>query len=157
VGLSLASPIPAQDGFIIKQDSREWRDLEKQLWQIEQKWLEAARNKKLDVLKELWTDQFFEINRGGTVPDKDEELDSLSKRPVKPGMGAFPDQFKLRAVYGNVALATDHTAVKGFAWSTANGQDFSGDFRVLRIFVKIDGQWKVAGAAMCPIVAHRGQ
>ncbi|MGH9358124.1 MAG: nuclear transport factor 2 family protein [Terriglobia bacterium] len=123
--------------------------LEQELWKVDQQWLEAARNKKLDVLQELWTSQFFEINSGGTVPDKTEQLDRLKNREVKPDRGAFPSDFKLRAVYGNFALATDHTTLKG---SFLNGHDFSGEYRVLRMFVKENGKWRVAGAAMVPIV-----
>jgi len=123
--------------------------LEKELWKVDQQWLEAARNKKLDVLQKLWTSQFFEINSGGTVPDKAEQLDRLRKKDAKPGTGAFPSDFKLRAVYGNFALATDHTTLKG---SFLNGHDFSGEYRVLRMFVKENGKWRVAGAALVPIV-----
>lgn len=123
--------------------------LKQELWKVDQQWLEAARTKKLDVLQELWTPQFFEINSGGTVPNKTEQLDRLRKREVKPDRGAFPADFKLRAVYGNFTLATDHTSLKG---SFLNGHDFSGEYRVLRMFVKENGKWRVAGAAMVPIV-----
>ena len=133
-----------------------WDDLEKELGQLDEKWLSDLRNKKIDVLRALWTDQFFEINRGGTVVDKDYALANLSKLPVKPGFGAFPSDFKLRAVYGDFALATDHTSInggQGTGWAVYNGHDFSGEYRTLRMFVKVDGTWKVAGAALSPIIA----
>jgi ketosteroid isomerase-like protein len=124
--------------------------LEKELWEVEQQWLDAARNRKLDVLQDLWTDQFVEINSGGTTPGKKEQMQRLAGREPKPGVGAFPDDFKLRAVYGDFALATDHTTLKGIS---TNGHDFSGEYRVLRMFVKEHGKWRVAGAALVPIAA----
>ncbi|MGH9357074.1 MAG: nuclear transport factor 2 family protein [Terriglobia bacterium] len=125
--------------------------LEQELWKVDQQWLEAARTKKLDVLQHLWMPRFFEINSGGTVPDKTEQLDRLRNREVRPDRGAFPSDFKLRAVYGNFALATDHTTLKG---SFLHGHDFSGEYRVLRMFVKENGKWRVAGAAMVPVIAQ---
>jgi ketosteroid isomerase-like protein len=124
--------------------------LEQQLWGVEQRWLESASNRKLDVLQDLWTDQFVEINSGGTTPGKKEQLARLAAREPKPGVGAFPDDFKLRAVYGDFALATDHTTLKGIS---TNGYDFSGEYRVLRMFVKEHSKWRVAGAALVPIAA----
>ena len=122
--------------------------LEKQLWGIEQEWLQGEHDKKMDFLKALWTDQFFDVLPGGRHVTKDEMLDLLSKGNPKPGTGAFPDDFKLQAVYGNVALATDHTVIKSL---DANGQLVSREIRALRMFVNENGKWKVAGAALVPI------
>ena len=59
------------------------------------------------------------------------------------------DDFKLRAIYGNVALATDHTVIKSL---DANGKLVSREIRALRMFVNENGKWKVAGAALVPIM-----
>jgi len=142
------------------EKGKAWDDLEKELGQLDQKWLSDLRNKNIDVLRDLWTDQFFEINRGGTVVDKDYALANLSKLPVKPGFGAFPSDFKLRAVYGDFALATDRTTInggQGTGWAVYNGHDFSGDYRTLRMFVKMNGTWKVAGATLSPIITGTPQ
>jgi len=122
--------------------------LEKQLWGIEQQWLQSEHDKKMDFLRDLWTDQFFDLLPGGRHVTKDEMLDLLSKGNSKPGTGAFPDNFKLQAVYGNVALATDHTVIKSL---DANGQLVSREISALRMFVRENGKWKVAGAALVPI------
>jgi len=122
--------------------------LEKQLWEIDQKWLEAARNQKLDVLKQLWTGQFFEVLPGGREVSKPELLDLISKAGRGTNIGAFPDDFKLRAVYGNFAIATDHTTLKG---SVASGRKTAGAYRVVRFFVKENEKWRVAGAGLVAI------
>ena len=69
-----------------------------------------------------------------------------------PGVGPYPHDFKLMAVYGNVALATDQTDFK-----TADGNGklaTTSHTRVLRMFVKERGTWRPAGAAIVPIVSQ---
>jgi Domain of unknown function (DUF4440) len=128
--------------------------LEKELFALERKWLKAEFDKKMagpDSMGELWTDEFFDILPGGRVVNKQEMVDLMAKTNRPPGTGAFPDHFKLMAVYGNVALATDHTIIKGL---DANGKIVVvREMRVLRMFVKEKGKWKVAGAGLVPIVS----
>ncbi len=129
--------------------------LEKELLAIELKWMKAEFDKKMDgpdSMGELWTDDFFDVLPGGTVVNKQEMMDLMGKTDRKPGTGAFPDHFKLRAVYRNVALATDHTVIKGV---DAKGNIVVvREMGVLRMFVKEKGKWRVAGAGLVPIVSH---
>jgi hypothetical protein len=118
----------------------------KQPWQIEQEWLKAEHDQKMDSLRDLWTDQFFDILPGGVQITKQAMLKCLAAGTPKPGSGAFPDSFKLEAVYGNVAVATDHTTLRDLGPAT-------GEYRVLWMFVKEKGKWKVADAALVRIVA----
>ena len=126
--------------------------LEKELYEVELKWMKAEHDKIMDGpdgLSQLWMDDFFDVLSSGVVVDKHEMMDRMSKGDSKPGTGAFPDTFKIRAIYGNVALATDHTTIKGL--------DASGnivpvrEMRVLRMFVKDNGKWRVAGAGLVTI------
>ena len=129
--------------------------LEKELFAIELKWMKAEFDKKTtgpDSMGELWTDQFFDVLSGGKVVNKQEMMDMMVKTDRQPGTGAFPDSFKLRALYGNVALATDHTIIKGV---DANGKIVVvREMSVLRMFVKENGKWRVAGAGLVPVVAQ---
>jgi ketosteroid isomerase-like protein len=126
--------------------------LEKELFGIEQQWLRAEHDKNMDYLRDQWTDHFFDVLAGGIFINKQDMMDRLAKADAKPGTGAFPDDFKLRAVYGDVALATDHTVIKGM---DANGKlHVVREMRVLRMFVKQNGKWKVAGAGLVPITAQ---
>jgi hypothetical protein len=127
-------------------------ELEKELYQVELKWMKAEHDKKAtgpDSMGEMWTDDFFDVLPGGKVVNKQEMMDMMMKADPKPGTGAFPDTFKLRAVYGNVALASDHTIIKGM---DANGNIVPvREMGVLRMFVKENGKWRVAGAGLVPI------
>jgi hypothetical protein len=131
-------------------DSAGTAALEKELFAVEQQWLKAEFDKNTAVMGELWTDDFFDVLAGGKVVNKQEMMDLMVKTDRKPGTGAFPDNFKIRAVYGNVVLATDHTIIKGV---DANGNIVVvREMAVLRMFVKEKGKWRVAGAGLVPIV-----
>lgn len=123
--------------------------LEKELWGIEQKWVESARTANTSFLRENWADQFFEMAAWPPgLMTKPELLARVAKRGPEPNKGPFPSDFKLQAVYGNVAFGVDRTTVKGRVY---NGNDYSGEYRGLRIFVKENGKWRIAGSALVPI------
>ena len=126
--------------------------LEKQLYDVELKWMKAEHDKIMDgpnSMNEMWTDSFFDVLSSGVVVDKHQMMDMMNKADAKPGTGAFPDTFKVRAIYGNVVLATDHTTIKGM---DANGNLVTvREMRVLRMFVKDKGKWRVAGAGLVAI------
>jgi len=126
--------------------------LEKQLYEVELKWMKAEHDKindGPDSMGEMWMDDFFDVLPTGVVVNKHEMMDMMDKGDARPGTGAFPDTFKIRAIYGNVVLATDHTTIKGV---DANGKIVPvREMRVLRIFVKDNGKWRVQGAGLVVI------
>jgi hypothetical protein len=126
--------------------------LEKELYAVDLRWMKAEADKKTsgpDSMGELWTDDFFDVLPGGKVVGKQEMMDMMVKSERKPGTGAFPDTFKIRAVYGNVVLATDHTIIKGV---DAKGNIVPVlEMGVIRMFVRENGKWRVAGAGLVPI------
>jgi hypothetical protein len=144
-----APPVRAQQE---SQKSAGNAALEKELYQVELKWMKAEFDKRKtgpDSMGELWTDQFFDVLPSGQVVNKEEMMEMMSKGEHKPGTGAFPVDLKIRAIYGNVVLATDHTTIKGV---DANGNIVPVlQMSVLRMFVKEKGKWRVAGAGLVPI------
>jgi Domain of unknown function (DUF4440) len=126
--------------------------LGKELYAVELKWMQAEHDKKMegaDSMGEMWTDQFFDVLPDAKVVDKHEMMDMMNKADSKPGTGAFPENFKIRAIYGNVVLATDHTIIKGL---DTNGKIVPVmEMNVLRMFVKDNGKWRVAGAGLVPL------
>jgi hypothetical protein len=126
--------------------------LEKELYEVELKWMKAEHDKILDgpdSMNEMWMDDFFDVLSIGVVVDKHEMMDLMNKADSRPGTGAFPDTFKVRAIYGTVVLATDHTTIKGV---DASGNIVTiREMRVLRMFVKDKGRWRVAGAGLVVI------
>jgi len=132
-------------------------NLEKELWDADQQWLCSAGatpyhkdyKECIEFRSHYWTDQFFEVGTKGQVSTKAEMIAAQRIAHNAPGVGPHPDDFHLMAVYGNFALATDHTNLKSMG---SDGKLVGQDVRVLRMFVKEDGKWRPAGAALVPIV-----
>jgi hypothetical protein len=148
-GFALPARARAQDK---RFESASPTALEKELYEVELKWMKAEHDKMMDgpdSMNEMWMDDFFDVLSSGVVVDKHEMMDLMNKADSRPGTGAFPDTFKVRAIYGNVVLATDHTTIKGV---DASGNIVTvREMRVLRMFVKDKGKWRVAGAGLVVI------
>jgi hypothetical protein len=133
-------------------------DFEHVLWDADQQWLcnspDGPYYKKgqecVEFRRKYWTDRFFEISDQGQVRTKAQMIATQSATHYVPVI-PYPDDFKLMAVYGNFALATDHTVLKT---KDASGKPVTTDTRVLRMFVKENGNWRPAGAALVPIVSQ---
>jgi len=126
--------------------------LEKELSELDQKWMEAVRTAKVDYLKQIYADKWFEIIAWipTVVLTKPAALERVAHLNYKPGEGLFADQFRLMSVYGNVALASDRRIRKV---ADAGGTIVSTPHRTLLVFVKENGQWKVAADAAVPIMS----
>jgi hypothetical protein len=154
---SFAVPTFAQD--TMKMGDKNWVGLEKELDDVNNQWLCAGKYYKakmqdcVNFRAQYWSDQFFEVGRTGKTQTKAEMVASQSagaaKNPdVVRGTGPNPQDFKLMSVYGNIALATDHTVFKA---AEAGGKvSVSGEANVLRMFVKENGKWRPAGAVLIP-------
>lgn len=130
--------------------------LEKELWDADQQWLCSSGagpyhkdyKECIEFRNQYWTSQFFEISPEGLVQSKTQMIAAQRAARPSPGVGPYPDDFKLMAVYGNFALATDHTRLKR---QSADGKVSEIEVRVLRMFAKENGKWRPAGAALVPI------
>jgi hypothetical protein len=156
--------VPASAQQAGAKGDKKWADLEKVLEDVNQQWLcagpyhKAKQKDCVDFRSKYWSDQFFEIYPTGQIQTKAEMVASQSASAAAhpdsaQGTGPNPQEFKLMAVYGNVALATDHTIFKAI---DANGQlAVTAHARVLRIFVKENGKWRPASAALVGMEAPK--
>ena len=162
VSLIAVSPLACAQEAIKKGDN-EWTKLEKVLWDADQQWLcssgEGPYHKDIkdcvEFRSKYWADQFFEVGATGKVSTKAEMVaQQTAGIPTHVhGVGPYPENFKLMAVYGNFAMATDHTRFKGV---DANGKvAFTSEVTFLRLFVKENGKWRPAAGAAVPIVAQK--
>ena len=140
------------------QPSNQNADLEKVLEDVNQQWLCAGPYQKsykdcVEFRSKYWVDQFFEVVSTGDLLHKDEmvatQTAAIPSNPA-PGTGPYPDAFRLRAVYGDFAMATDHT---NFKTADKDGKlAFTSNSKVLRLFVKENGTWRPAAAGLVPII-----
>jgi hypothetical protein len=155
---SMSIPMMAQEKMAM--GSKSWVALEKVLDDVNNQWLCAGsyhKDKAQDCVNfraQYWSDQFFEIYPSGQVQTKAEmvasQSASASAHPDSaPGTGPNPQEFKLMALYGNVALGVDHTIFK--AIDSSGKLAVTSEARVLRIFVKENGKWRPASAALVGI------
>jgi len=137
-------------------------DLEKTLWDVDQQWLCSGpyvKSYKECVLfrAKYWADQFFEVIPSGESLNKEEMVATQAERiPSNPDprTAPYPDAFRLRAVYGDFAMATDHTYFKS---KDINGNFvFTSNSKVLRLFIRQDGTWRPAAAGLVPMIMPSG-
>jgi len=158
--LAIAFSCMATRAQEIKKGEKSWTELEKQLADMNDQWVCAHKYHKnhaqdcVDFKNHIWPPAFFEISMQGEVTDKQEMIKRQTKtateRPVSPGdAGPNPQDFKLMAVYGDVALATDRTVFK--VADDKGNISVRNEATVLRMFVKYNGKWVPAGAALVPI------
>ena len=146
---------PAQQ--TAKKGGKEWSELEKTLWDVDQQWLCSAGatpyhkdyKECVEFRNQFWSNQFFEVSIKGKIQTKSDMIAMQRVAHPSKGVGPHPDEFKLMAVYPNFALATDHTFLQS---ESTDGKIAGTETRVLRMFVKEDGKWRPAGAAMVPII-----
>ena len=130
-------------------------NLENTLWDVDQQWLCDGPYQKpyaecVKFRSQYWVDGFFEVQSGGTLRNKEEMVATQSAANPMNGVRPFPADFKLVAVYGDVALGTDHT---DFKTARPDGTiPFTSDSHCLRVFVKQNGAWRPAAAALVPVI-----
>jgi ketosteroid isomerase-like protein len=129
--------------------------LENTLWDVDQQWLCDGPYQKpyaecVKFRSNYWVDGFFEVQSGGTLRNKEEMVASQSAADPAKGVRPYPADFKFVAVYGDVAIGTDHT---DFKTVQPNGTyAFTSDSHCLRVFVKVNGAWRPAAAALVPVI-----
>ncbi len=130
-------------------------DLEKTLWDVDQQWLCDGPYQKpyaecVKFRSNYWVDGFFEVQSGGTLRNKEEMVASQSAANPATGVRPFPADFRLVAVYGDVAIGTDHT---DFKTARPDGSiPFTSDSHCLRVFVRQNGTWRPAAAGLVPVI-----
>ena len=122
--------------------------LEQELKDVDQQWLRAASIADGDLLKKIFADGMFEVQKGGVVVTGEEMRRTLTVpgRHVQIDI----DDVQVRGVYGNTAVLTDRTTQEG---TTPDGRKISGLYTVLRVLQKQNGAWRAIGAEMTPLKA----
>jgi ketosteroid isomerase-like protein len=98
---------------------------------------EAQVRRDIAALDRLLADDFILTRANGVVANKAQNL-----ADVQSGERSFTsyknDDVRVR-LYGDAAVVTGQVTSSG----TYKGQDFSGQFRYTKVFVKSAGQWRI--------------
>lgn len=112
-------------------------------------WLDAAHNHDGETAAWLFADNFVEIHPGGILVSKQQQVDMI-KNTELGDIAIQSKDIQVRYASPDVAVLTDTTTIRG----TQGETNYSGEYRVMRVFVKQHGRWRAAGAGIARITAQ---
>ena len=117
---------------------------EEELKQIDHKWLDAEKRYDVAYCEKFFSDSYVLVLADGQMLTKKEWLGILGSadRPTLEVLS--PDDIQVR-FFGNVAILTDRTTIKGH---DSKGNSMDGQYRVFRVVIKENGSWRAAGVVM---------
>ena len=111
---------------------------------LDHKWLDSERTGDLDYLEKFFADSYVLVLANGQSYTKKEWLGIL-RGPDRPTLLFLnPENIQVH-VFGNVAILTDHTTIKGH---DSKGGSLDGEFNVFRVVIKQNGMWRATGVVM---------
>jgi len=118
--------------------------VEEELKKLDRKWLDSERTGDLDYCEKFFADSYVLVLANGTMYTKTEWLGIL-RGPDRPTLEVLdPTNIQVH-VFGNVAILTDHTTIKGH---DSKGARLDGEFNVFRVVIKKNGNWQATGVVM---------
>ena len=126
------SPAPAQQTGPVEQE----------LTKLDRELLDAIVRNDQTLMQRVALDRYVFINPVGGVQERGDtqgpKIESIQTQDVQV------------RVHGDTAILIGHANVKG---RFADGRDISGPYRYMRVFVKQQGQWRLAAMQITPIQA----
>jgi ketosteroid isomerase-like protein len=119
---------------------------------LDHKWLDSERTGNLDYLEKFFADSYVLVLANGQSYTKKEWLGILRSADRPTLLVLDPENIKVH-VFGNVAILTDHTTVKGH---DSKGNSLDGEFNVFRVVIKQDGNWRATGVVMNQDLTKKG-
>jgi ketosteroid isomerase-like protein len=113
---------------------------------LSRRWADAELRGDTEYLRQLLTDDFVGVGPRGFRPGKDRWIGKFEAGDLTYE-GLTWDEVQVR-VYGNAAIVVGRERLE----ATWRGNPAGGDFRVTLIFVSLDGEWRLAGAQLSPII-----
>jgi ketosteroid isomerase-like protein len=118
---------------------------------LDHKWLDSERTGDLDYLEKFFADSYVLVLANGQSYTKKEWLGIL-RGPDRPTLLLLdPNNIQVH-VFGNVAILTDHTTIKGH---DSKGNSMDGEFNVFRVVIKQNGSWRATGVVMNPDLSKK--
>jgi ketosteroid isomerase-like protein len=131
--------------------SAEASDSEMDWGALDHKWLDSERTGDLDYLEKFFADSYVLVLANGQTYTKKEWLGIL-RGPNRPTLLTLDPKNIEVHVFGNVAILTDHTTIKGH---DSRGNSMDGEFNVFRVVIKQDGEWRATGVVMNPDLSKK--
>lgn len=118
---------------------------------LDRKWLDSERTGDVGYLEKFFADSYVLVRADGQTYTKKEWLGILNG-PDRPTLLVLdPENIQVH-VFGNVAILTDHTTIKGH---DSKGKSMDGEYNVFRVVIKQNGNWRATGVVMNPDVTRK--
>ena len=118
---------------------------------LDHKWLDSERTGDMTYLEKFFADSYVLVLANGQTYTKKEWLGIL-RGPDRPTLLMLdPENIQVH-VFGNVAILTDHTTIKGH---DSKGNSMDGEFNVFRVVIKQAGEWRATGVVMNPDLSKK--
>ena len=111
---------------------------------LDHKWLDSERTGDLNYLEKFFADSYVLVLANGQSYTKKEWLGIL-RGPDRPTLLVLDPKNIEVHVFGNVAILTDHTTIKGH---DSKGNSMDGEFNVFRVVIRKNGEWQATGVVM---------
>jgi ketosteroid isomerase-like protein len=125
--------------------------VEEELKKLDHAWLDAEKRLDVAYCEKFFADSYVLVFPNGQALTKKDWLDVL-RGPDHPTITMLdPEDIKVH-LYGDVAILTDHTTLKGH---DSKGNSMDGEFNVFRVVIKQNGAWRATGVVMNAIAAKK--
>jgi ketosteroid isomerase-like protein len=125
--------------------------VEEELKKLDHKWLDSERTGDLDYCEKFFAKSYVLVLPNGQMYTKDQWLGIL-RGPDRPTLEVLdPEDIKVH-LFGNVAILTDHTTIKGH---DSKGVRMDGEFNVFRVVIKENGSWRATGVVMNQVASKK--
>jgi len=143
VGILVAITVVAP--LVYGQTKSAKAEFSQQDWEkLDHKWLDSERLGDLAYVDKFFAPSYVLVFPNGQAYTKDQWLGVL-RGPDRPTLEVLnPTDIKVH-VFGNVAIITDHTTIKGH---DSKGASMDGEYNVFRVVVKQNGNWRATGVVM---------
>jgi ketosteroid isomerase-like protein len=122
--------------------------IEEELKKLDHKWLDSERTGDLDYCEKVFADSYVLVLSNGVTYTKSQWLGIL-RGPDRPTLEVLdPTDIQVH-LFGNVAILTDHTTIKGH---DSKGVRMDGEYNVFRVVIKQNGSWRATGVVMNQVV-----
>jgi ketosteroid isomerase-like protein len=118
--------------------------IEEELKKLDHKWLDSERTGDLDYCEKFFADNYVLVLANGQTYTKDQWLGIL-RGPDRPTLEVLDPQDIKVHLFGNVAILTDHTTIRGH---DSKGNRMDGEYNVFRVVTKQNGSWRATGVVM---------
>jgi uncharacterized protein (TIGR02246 family) len=112
------------------------------LKQIEHDWVEAQKARNIDRVADILADDWVGLGRFGKSSDKAKVLASMKSEPPRETIEHFEVGPITVHVFGDAAVVLGSQIEK----STRLGQDISGKYAWMDVFVMRDGKWRAVAS-----------